>query len=216
MFALLLQTCSLLHLTGPTRHINGGVRLAKCTGCCCAYARRRPRQTTDPTYGDRDAVVVALSRRFLLTKSAEPCESLCLPSLRNQRHSLSGVWERCSGGWAFCGFDVVSTLPMTPLRRAIDLPKAILLTIVSIALFWAIMPGVHSLDPGERSRYTYRGLTAVTPIAHPTGAVDTSSASQPPSQDDRRLYHIMQGLAHRVRPGAPWTSCSDSIPPVWR
>jgi amino acid transporter len=71
------------------------------------------------------------------------------------------------GVLAFCGFDVVSTAAEEAHAPQRHLPKAILLTVIGIALFWALNAWVFTLSiPAERVRqYTSLGLTAVTPMA---------------------------------------------------
>jgi amino acid transporter len=67
----------------------------------------------------------------------------------------------------FCGVDVVSTAAEEAQAPRDHLPKAILLTVVGIAIFWALNAWVFTLStPMEEVReYTLQGLTAVTPMA---------------------------------------------------
>jgi putrescine importer len=113
-------------------------------------------------------VVLALSVTILIVKSGEP-GSINLAAF-DPRHvsSLSGFWTAMIlGVLAFCGFDVVSTAAEEAHGPRDHLPKAILLTVIGIAVFWAINAWVFTLStPDDDVRqYTAQGLTAVTPMA---------------------------------------------------
>jgi amino acid transporter len=71
------------------------------------------------------------------------------------------------GVLAFCGFDVVSTAAEEAHAPRQHLPKAILLTVIGMAVFWAFNAWAFTLSsPVEQVRqYTAQGLTAVTPMA---------------------------------------------------
>jgi amino acid transporter len=71
------------------------------------------------------------------------------------------------GVLAFCGFDVVSTAAEEANAPREYLPKAILLTIVGIAAFWALNAWAFTLSTSveQVQNYTAQGLTAVTPMA---------------------------------------------------
>ena len=113
-------------------------------------------------------VVVALSTTILLTKAAQPGAinlSAFDPHLAN---GFAGFWSAMIlGVLAFCGFDVVSTAAEEAHAPRKHLPKAILLTVVGIAVFWALNSWVFTLSaaPARVREYTAKGLTAVTPMA---------------------------------------------------
>ena len=113
-------------------------------------------------------VVAALSTSILIAKSSEP--GAINFSAFDPRHAsgLSGFWTAMIlGVLAFCGFDVVSTAAEESHAPREHLPKAILLTVVGIAVFWAANAWVFTLStPIDKVRqYTAQGLTAVTPMA---------------------------------------------------
>lgn len=113
-------------------------------------------------------VVVGLSATVLLVKGAEPGAINLAPFNPAHATGLSGFWEAMIlGVLAFCGFDVVSTAAEEAHAPGQHLPKAILLTVIGIALFWAINAWAFTLStPIEQvRRYTDLGLTAVTPMA---------------------------------------------------
>jgi amino acid transporter len=114
------------------------------------------------------AVVVALSITILVVKSSQPGAINLSPF--DPRHSTSvvGFWTAMIlGVLAFCGFDVVSTAAEEANAPREHLPKAILLTVVGMSLFWALNAWVFTLStPLDKvSDYTANGLTAVTPMA---------------------------------------------------
>jgi putrescine importer len=113
-------------------------------------------------------VVVALSVTILVSKSAESgAINLAAFDPRNVT-SVPGFWlAMILGVLAFCGFDVVSTAAEEANAPHEHLPKAILLTIVGISVFWALNAWVFTLStPDDQIRqYTSDGLTAVTPMA---------------------------------------------------
>lgn len=113
-------------------------------------------------------VVVALSVTILIVKSHQP-DAINLSAF-DPRHATgaAGFWTAMIlGVLAFCGFDVVSTAAEEANAPREHLPKAILLTVVGIALFWAVNAWVFTLSTpaAEVRRYTLEGLTAVTPMA---------------------------------------------------
>ena len=113
-------------------------------------------------------VVVALSITVLVVKSSQPKAIDFAAFDPSQGTSLSGFWTAMNlGVLAFCGFDVVSTAAEEARTPKEHLPKAILLTVVGIAIFWAANAWVFTLStPDSQVRlYTARGLTAVTPMA---------------------------------------------------
>jgi len=113
-------------------------------------------------------VVVALSVTILAVKSAQPGAVTLAAFDPHHGSSLAGFWSAMIlGVLAFCGFDVVSTAAEEAEAPREHLPKAILLTVVGIAVFWALNAWVFTLStPDELVRlYTAQGLTAVTPAA---------------------------------------------------
>jgi putrescine importer len=113
-------------------------------------------------------VVVALSVTILATKSVQPGGINGAPFDLHQGSSLSGFWSAMIlGVLAFCGFDVVSTAAEEAQAPKEYLPKAILLTVIGIAIFWALNAWAFTLStPDDNVRlYTSQGLTAVTPMA---------------------------------------------------
>jgi len=113
-------------------------------------------------------VVVALSITILLTKGTQPGAINLEPFDPRNVSSLSGFWgAMILGVLAFCGFDVVSTAAEEAHAPREHLPKAILLTVIGIAVFWALNAWVFTLStPNAQVRqYTSQGLTAVTPMA---------------------------------------------------
>ena len=113
-------------------------------------------------------VVLALSTTILVTKLAQPGAinfSAFDPHLAD---GFSGFWSAMIlGVLAFCGFDVVSTAAEEAHAPREYLPKAILLTVIGIAIFWALNSWAFTLStpPARVREYTASGLTAVTPIA---------------------------------------------------
>lgn len=113
-------------------------------------------------------VVIALSITVLVVKSAQPGGVNFAPFDPHYTRSLSGFWDAMIlGVLAFCGFDVVSTAAEEAHAPRQHLPKAILLTVIGMAIFWALNAWTFTLStPDEQVRaYTTEGLTAVTPMA---------------------------------------------------
>jgi amino acid transporter len=113
-------------------------------------------------------VVIALSITILVVKGGEPHGINFSAIDPHHGTGASGFWlAMILGVLAFCGFDVVSTAAEEAEAPRKHLPKAILLTVTAIALFWAVNAWVFTLStPPERViQYTHEGLTAVTPIA---------------------------------------------------
>ena len=113
-------------------------------------------------------VVVALSITILFVKSREPGAISFSAFDPRKANGLSGFWiAMILGVLAFCGFDVVSTAAEEAHAPREHVPKAILLTVFGIAVFWALNAWVFTLSiPVEQvRRYTTQGLTAVTPMA---------------------------------------------------
>jgi amino acid transporter len=112
-------------------------------------------------------VVVILSVTIVMSRHPG---SITLAPLdpHNATHGLSGFWTAMIlGVLAFCGFDVVSTAAEEAHAPRQHVPKAILLTIVGMAVFWAVNAWAFTLStpPDQVEKYTEQGLTAVTPIA---------------------------------------------------
>jgi putrescine importer len=113
-------------------------------------------------------VVLALSATVLIEKSAKDGAVNLLPFDPRQGAGLPGFWTAMIlGVLAFCGFDVVSTAAEEAKSPREHVPKAILLTVVGIAVFWAINAWAFTLSTPVDAvlRYTSDGLTAVTPMA---------------------------------------------------
>lgn len=114
-------------------------------------------------------VVVALCLTVLSVRAEEPGGihfSPFLPSTAT--HGAAGFWTAVVlASLAFGGFDVVSTAAEETHAPAKHIPKAIILTILVITVFWAFSSWVFTLAlPDERLRaYSSAGVTAVTPMA---------------------------------------------------
>lgn len=114
-------------------------------------------------------VVLALSATILFFKAQEPGGINLGPF--NPAHATQGI----TGFWAamivgvlgFCGFDVVSTAAEEAHAPRTHLPRAIFITLVGMALFWALNGWAFTLGiPVERVvEYTRAGVPAVTGIA---------------------------------------------------
>jgi len=113
-------------------------------------------------------VVVALSITVLIVKSSQPGTITLSAFNPSYAHGFSGFWTAMILGiLAFCGFDVVSTAAEEAHAPREYVPKAILLTVVGIAIFWALNAWVFTVSTpdDEVHKYTTEGLTAVTPMA---------------------------------------------------
>ena len=113
-------------------------------------------------------VVVALSATILVAKAHVPGGINLLPFDLNRTTSLSGFWSAMILGIvAFCGFDIVSTAAEEARAPREYLPKAILLTVIGMAIFWAGNAWVFTLStpPDQVAMYNAEGLTAITPVA---------------------------------------------------
>lgn len=114
-------------------------------------------------------VVVALSLTILYVKSHVPggINALAFHPV-SATHGFLGFWTAMLLGiLAYCGFDVVSTAAEETHAPRDYLPKAILLTIIGITIFWALNAWVFTLAiPHQKVvEYSAQGLTAVTPMA---------------------------------------------------
>jgi APA family basic amino acid/polyamine antiporter len=113
-------------------------------------------------------VVLALSITIVVQQSSQPGAITLAPLDPHHASSLSGFWVgMILGVLAFCGFDVVSTAAEESHAPREHLPKAILLTVIGIAIFWALNGWAFTLSitDEEVRRYTASGLTPVTPMA---------------------------------------------------
>jgi len=113
-------------------------------------------------------VVLALSITILVVKSTQPAGINFSAFDPHHASSITGFWTAMIlGVLAFCGFDVVSTAAEEAHAPREHLPRAILLTVIGIAVFWAVNAWAFTLStPNEQvRRYTAEGLTAVTPMA---------------------------------------------------
>lgn len=114
-------------------------------------------------------VVLALSATVLISKSADPGAINLSPfNPQNASNGLSGYWSAMIlGVLAFTGFDIVSTAAEEANAPRKYLPKAILFTVVGIAIFWALNAWVFTLStPAEKVRaYTDLGVPAIMPMA---------------------------------------------------
>jgi len=113
-------------------------------------------------------VVVALSITILVVKAGQPGAVNFDAFDPHNARGFSGIWAAMIFGVLdYCGFDVVSTAAEEAHAPRQYLPKAILLTVVGIAIFWALNAWVFTLSTpdGQVRQYTDQGLTAVTPMA---------------------------------------------------
>jgi amino acid transporter len=114
-------------------------------------------------------VVLALSATILFVKSQEVGGVTLAPF--NPAHATQGVtgfWSAMVVGvLGFCGFDVVSTAAEEARAPRTHLPRAIFITLVGMAVFWAVNAWAFTLAiPLERVvEYTRAGVPAVTGIA---------------------------------------------------
>lgn len=137
-------------------------------GWVCLRGAEASIKTTVQLMVIESLAVIALSITVLIVKSHEPGGINLAPFDPHHVRSLSGFWAAMIlGVLAFCGFDVVSTAAEEANAPRKHLPKAILLTVVGIAVFWALNAWAFTLStPDEQVRqYTAQGLTAVTPMA---------------------------------------------------
>jgi len=159
MFALFFRDLlSWLHIEWPALPtlIIGVIVATLPTGWICLRGAGASIKSTLGLMLIESLVVVALSATILIVKSSTPGE-ITLSSFdpRQATHGLSG------------GFDVVSSAAEEARAPRDYVPKAILLTIIGISLFWTLNAWVLTLStPIDKvQEYTYGGLTAVTPVA---------------------------------------------------
>lgn len=113
-------------------------------------------------------VVMTLSITILIVKCGQPGGINFEAFNPHYARGFSGFWAAMIFGVLdYCGFDVVSTAAEEAHAPREYLPKAILLTVIGIAVFWALNAWVFTLStPDDLVRqYTDQGLTAVTPMA---------------------------------------------------
>jgi amino acid transporter len=114
-------------------------------------------------------VVLALSATILFVKAGEPGGINLAPlNPGNATQGLTGFWSAMVVGvLGFCGFDVVSTAAEEANAPRTHLPRAIFITLVGMAAFWALNAWVFTLSiPVEKVvAYTRAGVPAVTGIA---------------------------------------------------
>src|SRR5579863_495090 len=114
-------------------------------------------------------VVLALSATILFVNSKQAAGISFGPF--NPQHAtqgLAGFWSAMVVGvLGFCGFDVVSTAAEEANAPRTHLPRAIFITLVGMAVFWAINAWVFTLGiPLQQVvDYTTAGVPAVTGIA---------------------------------------------------
>jgi APA family basic amino acid/polyamine antiporter len=113
------------------------------------------------------AIVVALSLTVLYVKGGGAITAAPF-NPANATHGFTGFWTALLLGiLAFCGFDVVSTAAEETHAPREHVPKAIILTIVGITVFWALNAWVFTLAIPHQQvvDYSTQGLTSVTPMA---------------------------------------------------
>jgi APA family basic amino acid/polyamine antiporter len=171
MFALFFRDfLGLLHVTAPLQiTLTLGILVASAPiAWICLRGAETSIKNTIRLMVVETSVVLALSGTILIAKSAEPHGINLAPFDWHHLKSLSGFWlAMILGVLAFCGFDVVSTAAEEARSPREHLPKAILLTVIGISIFWAVNAWVFTLStPADVvSQITKQGLTAVTPIA---------------------------------------------------
>lgn len=114
-------------------------------------------------------VVLALSGTILVFNARQPGGINLGPfNLTHASQGVSGFWSAMIVGvLGFCGFDVVSTAAEEAHAPRTHLPRAIFITLVGMAVFWAANSWAFTLGiPVERVvEYTRAGVPAVTGIA---------------------------------------------------
>lgn len=115
-------------------------------------------------------VVVGLSATILVNKALNGPGTIFLAPLdpHTATHGMSGFWAAMIlGAMAFAGFDVVSTAAEETRAPREFIPKTILLTVIGIAIFWAVNAWAFTLSIPHAvvKEYTLQGLTPVTPVA---------------------------------------------------
>lgn len=115
------------------------------------------------------AVVVLLSMSILHAKLATPGAITAAPvDPSAATHGFAGYWAAMLLGiLSYCGFDVVSTAAEEANAPREQVPKAIVITIIAVTLFWVLNGWVFTLGiPHEKVvAYTAQGVSSVTPMA---------------------------------------------------
>lgn len=113
-------------------------------------------------------VVLALTATVLVIQGGSGAISLAPFDPGQSVNGISGfAAAMILGVLAFCGFDVVSTAAEEANAPRKYLPKAIVLTVVGMTIFWAFNAWAFTLavSPAEVLRYNTDGLTAIRPLA---------------------------------------------------
>lgn len=115
------------------------------------------------------AVVVALSATILYVKAKVP-GGIDLSSFAptSATHGVLGYWTAMLlGVLAYAGFDVVSTAAEETHAPKEQVPKAILLTILVVTIFWVLNAWAFTLGMSYEAvvKYSESGLSSVTPLA---------------------------------------------------
>jgi amino acid transporter len=113
-------------------------------------------------------VVLALSATILFLKGREGGIDFGAFNPGHATQGLTGFWSAMVVGvLGFCGFDVVSTAAEEAHAPRTHLPRAIFITLVGMAVFWALNAWVFtfSIPVKEVVAYTRAGIPAVTGIA---------------------------------------------------
>jgi putrescine importer len=114
-------------------------------------------------------VVLALSTTILLTKSSVPGGISLWPlNPANATNGFSGFWSAMILGMAaFAGFDIVSTAAEEANAPRKHVPRAILIAVIGMGIFWAANAWVYTLalPPAQVLEYTQLGLPAVMKVA---------------------------------------------------
>lgn len=114
-------------------------------------------------------VVLALSATIVFVKAAHAGGLSLSPfDPKGATQGISGFWAAMVVGvLGFCGFDVVSTAAEEANAPRTHVPRAIFLTLIGMAVFWALNAWAFTLaiPVGEVIGYTRAGIPAVTGIA---------------------------------------------------
>jgi amino acid transporter len=114
-------------------------------------------------------VVLVLSATILFVKAGMPGGiNFGAFNPANATQGITGFWSAMVVGvLGFCGFDVVSTAAEEAHAPRTHLPRAIFITLVGMALFWALNAWVFTLSVpvGQVVADTRAGVPAVTGIA---------------------------------------------------
>jgi amino acid transporter len=115
------------------------------------------------------AVVIALSLTIVYVRAGVPGGLQVAPlNPLSATHGFIGYWTAMLLGiLAYAGFDVVSTAAEEANAPREQVPKAIMLTIAGVTVFWVLNTWAFTLGmPYEKVvEYSAQGLSAVTPLA---------------------------------------------------